>query len=253
MTTTIVENIEIQEGSDISKIFYVREPSTELPKDLRGCVAEIQVRFELLNEPIIYRSDVSPNITVGGLFGTIKVMLPWIAALNTNQGKGTYSIYLRYPNGANVMQYKGFVTVVRGTTDYTLPGSSVVNDPFPDFGTPKGAVAADSSMSVVLATDHPVINVSSTAGLGSLALVPAASANGTAIGELPAGAVGVRIYLAPADKVTFTISGAQPVTPPTYVFDLSPTDTGPNWDENLSSGQMMYITKITGTPKFRWI
>ena len=92
-----------------------------------------------------------------------------------------------------------------------------------------------------------------TAGAGALSLIPAGSTNGTSLGTLPAYAVGVRMYLATGDAVTFTIASSQPGSAPSVTFTLGPTTTGPNWDENLTAGQMVYVTSVTGTPKFRWI
>jgi hypothetical protein len=118
---------------------------------------------------------------------------------------------------------------------------------------PNGSAVMADSAPVTLSTDQPPITVLSTGGLGSLALVPAASTNGTVLGSKPATAVGARIYLTGTEAVTFTIASSAPSTAPTVTYTISNTNTGPNWDENLSGGQMMYITALTGTPKFRWI
>ena len=91
-------------------------------------------------------------------------------------------------------------------------------------------------------------------GVGAMQLVPTASANGTALGTMPTNAIGARIYLAASDTVTFTIAASQPVSPPSVTYTISGASggTGPNWDENLSNGQMIYVTSTAGTPKFRW-
>lgn len=251
MSTTITSNLEIEDGSDTVKIFSVKDDSTGLPVDLSEVIAEIQISFEFMQNPIIFRSDLSPNITVSGLLGRVQVQIPWMNAFNTDYGTGTYKLYLRYPNGLNVLQYKGFVTIVRNPTGVITPGSETPTNPFPSMS--KGPKPAADSQSVVLATDHPTISVSSVAGLGSLAAVPEGDGIGVAVGQLPSGAVGVRIYLRSTDSVTFTIAGVQPEVSPDVTFTISYSDTGPNWDENLSSGQMMYVVSTTGTPKFRWI
>jgi hypothetical protein len=90
-----------------------------------------------------------------------------------------------------------------------------------------------------------------TAGLGALTAVPAGSSNGTALCTLAAYAIGVRFYLSSGDSVTFTIAGTAPVSPPSTTYTISFTNTGPNWDENLSNGQMIYVTATAGSPKFR--
>ena len=91
-------------------------------------------------------------------------------------------------------------------------------------------------------------------GLGAMTAVPAPSTNGTAISAVPPGGVGVRIYLGVADSVTFTIASTAPSSAPTITFTISgaSSGTGPNWDENLAAGEMIYVTATTGSPKFRW-
>jgi hypothetical protein len=89
-------------------------------------------------------------------------------------------------------------------------------------------------------------------GLGALTAVPAGSANGTALGAPPAGTVGVRLYLPIGAAVTFTIAASQPVSAPANLFTVSQSGTGPNWDEALSGGEMIYVTATAGSPLFRW-
>lgn len=73
----------------------------------------------------------------------------------------------------------------------------------------------------------------------------------TSLGAPPANSKGIRFYLASSDAVTFTILPTAPTASPPVTFTISGTTTGPNWDESLTS-QNIYITSITGTPKFRW-
>ena len=89
-------------------------------------------------------------------------------------------------------------------------------------------------------------------GIGALTAVPAASTNGTALGAQPTGAVGARLYLASGDSVTFTIATSAPVAPPAATFTASSSATGPNWDEALAGGAMIYVTAKSGSPLFRW-
>jgi hypothetical protein len=69
---------------------------------------------------------------------------------------------------------------------------------------------------------------------------------------MPAGAVGARLYLPAGSSVSFTIAASSPSSPPASVFTVSQAGTGPNWDEALSGGQMIYITATAGVPLFRW-
>lgn len=89
-------------------------------------------------------------------------------------------------------------------------------------------------------------------GLGALSSVPAGSSNGTALGIPPAGTVGARLYMPVGASVSFTVAASVPAAAPGSVFTVSQSGTGPNWDEALSGGQMIYVTATTGSPLFRW-
>jgi len=91
-----------------------------------------------------------------------------------------------------------------------------------------------------------------TTGLGALSAVPAGTTNGAVLGTFPTGGVGARFYLPSGASVSFTVAPAQPSSAPAAVFTISQVETGPNWDETLSSGQMIYVTSSTGGPLFRW-
>ena len=89
-------------------------------------------------------------------------------------------------------------------------------------------------------------------GVGTMTAVPAGTANGASLGTMPAGAVGARFYLPAGSSVTFTIAATAPSSPPSTVFTISQVATGPNWDEALAGGEMIYVTATTGLPLFRW-
>ena len=97
-----------------------------------------------------------------------------------------------------------------------------------------------------------VFSSNPSTGIGTLQSVPGASANGTALGTMPDGAVGARFYLPTGASVTFTITDTAPASPPTALFTVSQASSGPNWDETLSAGQMIYLTALSGAPLFRW-
>ncbi len=251
MTTTITSNIELEEGSDIVKTFLYKDHNTGLPKDTTGCVVELQIKFEFSPVPTIYRSDVSPYILLGGSTGLIEVNVPWLTEFNTDLGKGTYNLYITTAVGIKIMHSKGFLTIIRSGGEIVIPGT----DPSTNIGSNmyQGRHEMSGSLSMVLASDHPLIRVSSSGGLGTLYVVPNASSIGTSLGTPPTAAVGVRLYLGQSDSVTFTIDGVAPEAPPECTFTASYAITGPNWDENLSAGQKIYVTAKSGTPKFRWI
>lgn len=111
-----------------------------------------------------------------------------------------------------------------------------------------GSVASSATNLVALSA---VASTRGTAGLGALTAVPAGSTNGTALGTMPAGAQGARFYLPTGASITFAVASAAPSSAPT-TFTISASTTGPNWDENLSGGQMIYVTAVSGSPLFRW-
>lgn len=90
-------------------------------------------------------------------------------------------------------------------------------------------------------------------GIGNLTPVPAGSTNGTALGTMPDGAVGARLYLPAGSAITFTIAATAPTAAPAAVFTASQAATGPNWDEPLAGGEMIYVTSVVGSASFRWI
>lgn len=114
-----------------------------------------------------------------------------------------------------------------------------------------GAVNVD--MGGVAVSSAAPLAIKEFKGQGGMVVVPAGSTNGTAIGTLPAGSNGVRIYLKPTDGVTFTIQTTAPSSAPTALMAISGNITGPNWDEPLASTAMIYVTVLTGTPTFRFI
>lgn len=98
------------------------------------------------------------------------------------------------------------------------------------------------------------VTITNPAGLGALSDVPAGAANGVALGTMPAGAIGARLYLGPTDSVTFTVATAAPTGAPAAAIQVSGVAgvTCTPWDEALGLGAMIYVTAKTGTPKFRW-
>lgn len=107
-----------------------------------------------------------------------------------------------------------------------------------------------SSQNPLVALSGPV--TTTPAGLGAMQAVPAGSTNGTALGVAPAGARGARLYLPSGASITFTVTASAPTAAPGSTFTVSASGTGPNWDEDLAGGQMIYVTATAGSPLFRW-
>jgi hypothetical protein len=90
-------------------------------------------------------------------------------------------------------------------------------------------------------------------GVGAITVVPAGTTNGTALGTLPGTATRARIYIPPGGSVTFTIAATAPSSAPSAVVTLTNNGTYmTNWDEYLS-GEMIYVTAMSGGCLFRWI
>lgn len=87
-------------------------------------------------------------------------------------------------------------------------------------------------------------------GIGGFTAVPAGSTNGTALGVMPADALGARMYLASGESVTFTVAAVAPSSAPS-TFTFTGATGGSNWDEGLA-GVMIYVTAKSGSPLFRW-
>jgi hypothetical protein len=97
------------------------------------------------------------------------------------------------------------------------------------------------------------------AGLGAMQTIAASSTNGAALGTLPTGGSGVRIYLPVGASLTYTIATTAPTSAPASQFSLSNAANGYNWDEPLSGGAMIYVTAVSvagsgsAAPLFRWL
>lgn len=129
-------------------------------------------------------------------------------------------------------------------------GQGEVSLPVTDAGLATLVSASNATQTAMAAS---LVSIASKPGLGALTALPAISgSNGTALGTPPAGARGARLYFPAGSSVTFTIAPSQPQSPPTLTFTASASTTGPNWDEDVS-GQMLYLTAVTGSPLFRWI
>lgn len=88
-------------------------------------------------------------------------------------------------------------------------------------------------------------------GIGVLTAVPAGSTNGTPIGAVHAGAIGVRFYLGSSDSITIAFAASQPTSAPTPTVTVTGASVSV-WDEGLVNGLNIYVTAKTGTPSFRW-
>jgi hypothetical protein len=92
----------------------------------------------------------------------------------------------------------------------------------------------------------------STAGLGAQQLIPTTGTSTTpvAIGPIPSGAVGVRLYAPTGTCISFTVASSATLAASQIAAGAFKTfcqaADGPNWDENLSGGMNLYVDAITG-------
>lgn len=179
-------------------------------------------------------------------------------------------------NGLLLTADQGAATTI--TTQAATPGTgmqlmgAIFNTTPPTLTTGQaGRLQLDSTGGLILGTSAKLIGavnvdmggvaVAATAplatkeykGAGAMTATPAGSTNGTALGTMITGGNGARIYLKPSDSLTFTIASTAPSSAPTAIMTITGNLTGPNWDEPLAAGQMIYITVKVGTPMFRFL
>ena len=176
--------------------------------------------------------------------------LPAFAAPGPAGGGGAVTISGTLPAFAspptfNFGTLNGAATAANQATQITAEQTTATNSA--TQATATNQATANASLATIATNTGPK-------GLGAMALVPTATTNGTALGSLPSGAIGARFYLGSTDTVTFTVAATAPSSAPARTFTISgaSSGTGPNWDENLSGGEMIYITAQTGAPQFRW-
>src|SRR3954463_8991260 len=94
MSNTTTFNIEIEEGTETSKVFNYVYPGTGLPKNATGCSVEIIFKFDNLPNAIIYDSIQTSLIDIDGPNGVISLTIPWFSTFNKDTGPGTYTLTL---------------------------------------------------------------------------------------------------------------------------------------------------------------
>lgn len=117
MTAQVV-NVELDPGSDSSVELDWTNPSTNLPIDLTGYSAKMQVRSRPYDGTILldYTSG-NGKLVLGGALGTIKILF---SAADTNTGtwfNGTYDLYIvKIADGSTTRVASGFVTILKQIT-----------------------------------------------------------------------------------------------------------------------------------------
>ncbi|MGH6836823.1 MAG: hypothetical protein ACREC9_15075 [Methylocella sp.] len=91
--------------------------------------------------------------------------------------------------------------------------------------------------------------------------VPAGTANGAPLPNVPVNAIGVVLYIpaaaTPGNSVTYAVASAQPTSPPTTVQVTGQIATAPGlttvFTERLNPGQNLYVTAGGANCSFRWL
>ncbi len=114
-------NIELEEKTDFTLRIIFRDDTTNLPVDLTGYSALLQIR-PTWGSPIVLDelTSTSGNIILGGQAGTIDmVFIPgdtYLVDQTIGWARGTYDLIIIDPDGMRKKLLKGFVTVSRSAT-----------------------------------------------------------------------------------------------------------------------------------------
>ena len=112
----------ISQGATYAKVFtWIAYPtpdspvgSVPTPVDLTGYTAAMQIRAFPLATGVLY--DASPNLTLGGVAGTISLSIPAATTEGFTWWSGVYDLLLTNPSGNVTRFLSGSVTVSPGVT-----------------------------------------------------------------------------------------------------------------------------------------
>jgi hypothetical protein len=116
-------NLCINQGATYARVFIWLQGTTccvpvgsdgGLPVDLTGYSAALQIRPFALSTTIFY--DASPNITLGGILGTITLELPASVTENFTWWQGVYDMLLTSAGGQVTRLLSGSVFISPGVT-----------------------------------------------------------------------------------------------------------------------------------------
>lgn len=114
-------NIEIEEKIPYTLSLTYRDETTNLPVDLTGYSAVIQVRSAFGSPYLLLElTNTSGDIILGGIYGTIDVTFTSSMTDLSNQpmgwDKGVYDLIIVNPFGKRIKLTKGFVTILRSSS-----------------------------------------------------------------------------------------------------------------------------------------
>jgi len=115
-----VINIEIEEKTDYTLSITFRDDTTNLPVDLSGYTADLQVRGLFGSPYILLELTQASGIVLGGVTGNIDINFTPAMTDMSQQVAGwdraAYDLVLTNLAGKKIKILKGFVTILRSAT-----------------------------------------------------------------------------------------------------------------------------------------
>lgn len=113
-------NIEIEEGVDYTLSLTYRDDTTNLPIDLTGYSAALQIKYPVGDLVTLLSLDSDNGISLGGINGTVDINITADQTLNRvyDWAFGFYDLILTEPAPSNklIKLVKGMVTIIPGIT-----------------------------------------------------------------------------------------------------------------------------------------
>lgn len=99
---TATYNITINKGETFTRTFTWKDSNGDVI-DLTGYTARMQIREELEDTSVIVDLTTGSGITLGGVAGTVKIVIDATTTAAISSGSGVYDIEL--VNGAEVTRF----------------------------------------------------------------------------------------------------------------------------------------------------
>jgi hypothetical protein len=121
LNNTVTEmDIEVEEGMDNVEIFTYIDETTNLPIDLTGFQANLQVRGAYGSPFILLELDETSGITLGGITGDITITftpnMTWSSLTPVGWTTGVYDLILTDTFSRKKKILKGFITINKTVT-----------------------------------------------------------------------------------------------------------------------------------------
>ena len=105
-------SLSIDQGADFSKLVTWKAGTPAVAVNLTGCTAEAQVRATIDSPTVLLSlSTVSNTIVLGGVAGTIEIVVPRALTEGVAWRSGVYDLELTLANGKKRRLLSGAVTI----------------------------------------------------------------------------------------------------------------------------------------------